>query len=195
MRKSHLLRMAFVAVAVTAAVVVGRASSAHASGPAVTLAVYGDSPYGAFNGDTTQLSETPAFITSINDDPDVSRVLHLGDIHSGSDHCYAAYDHTIFNVWAGTDPVYPSQGYQDPLVYTPGDNEWTDCNKTKEGGGSSGDSYYDSIQPGHLPGDPLDNPALVRNLFFPVAGQTLGANPAQVTSQALTGPRKYRSFV
>jgi hypothetical protein len=197
MRKSHLLRMAFLAVAVTAAaVVVARATSAHADGStAVTLAVYGDSPYGAVNGDTTQLSETPAFIASINDDPDVSRVLHVGDIHSGSDHCYAAYDHTIFNVWAGTDPVYPSQGYQDPLVYTPGDNEWTDCNKSKEGGGTGGDSYYDPTQTGHLPGDPLDNLALVRSLFFPVAGQTLGADPAQVTSQALVGPKKYRSFV
>jgi hypothetical protein len=46
-----------------------------------------------------------------------------------------------------------------------------------------------------LPGDPLDNLALVRGLFFPTAGQTLGANPAQVTSQAVVGPKKYQSVV
>ncbi len=195
MRKTHLFMAAFV-VAALAAIVIPRASTARADGAGtVTLAVYGDAPYGAVNGDTTQLALTPAFIASVNADPDVSRVLHVGDIHSGSDHCYQSYNQTVFDIWAGTDTTYPGAGFQDPLVYTPGDNEWTDCNKAKEGGGAGGDSYYDASQSGHLPGDPLDNLAIVRDLFFPVAGQTLGANPAQVTSQAQVGPKKYRSFV
>jgi hypothetical protein len=196
MRTSHLRTAALLAAAVAAAALIARGSNARADGQGtVTLAVYGDSPYGAVNGDTTQLAKTPAFIASINGDPDVSRVLHVGDIHSGSDHCYLPYDQTILRVWAGTDSVYAGAGFADPLVYTPGDNEWTDCNKSKEGGGAGGDAYYDTSQPGHLPGDPLDNLAVVRSLFFPVAGQTLGANPAQVTSQAVAGPKKYRSFV
>jgi hypothetical protein len=195
-RKTHLLTAAFVLVAIAAAALAPRISTARADGSStVTLAVYGDAPYGATNGDTTQLALTPAFIASVNSDPDVSRVLHVGDIHSGSDHCYQSYNQTVFDVWAGTDTTYSGAGFQDPLVYTPGDNEWTDCNKAKEGGGTGGDSYYDTSQSGHLPGDPLDNLAIVRSLFFPVAGQTLGANPAQVTSQAQVGPKKYRSFV
>jgi len=35
----------------------------------------------------------------------------------------------------------------------------------------------------------------VRSQFFATAGQTLGLNPADVTSQATAGPPKYRSFV
>ena len=180
----------------------------------MTYAVYGDAPYGNVNHDITQVLDTPAFIDSVNADPDVSRVIHVGDIHSGSDHCYAWYNQDVYDLWQGapftisgnrtnadgtttalTDEPVNSPGFEDLLVYTPGDNESTDCNKSKEGGGAGGDSYYDTSQAGHLPGDPLDNLAIVKSLFFPTAGQTLGANPAQVTSQAVVGPRKYRSFV
>jgi hypothetical protein len=94
-----------------------------------------------------------------------------------------------------TDQPVDSAGFDDPLVYTPGDNEWTDCNKSGEGGGIGGDGYFDSSQAGHLPGDPLDNLAIVRSQFFATAGQTLGLNPANVVSQAVAGPKKYRSFV
>jgi len=201
--------------AIAAAALTARASSARADGStSITLAVYGDAPYGSVNHDITELVDTPAFIDSVNADPDVSRVVHVGDIHSGSDHCYDWYDRDILDLWQGnpftisgnitnpdgtvtavTDQPVDSAGFADPLVYTPGDNEWTDCNKSKEGGGGGGDSYYDTSQAGHLPGDPLDNLALVRSLFFPTAGQTLGAAPAQVTSQAVAGPKKYRSFV
>jgi hypothetical protein len=63
-------------------------------GPAATqtLAVYGDSPYGVNQSDTSQLIATQAFIDSINADPDVSTVLHIGDIHSGKQFCTQAYD-------------------------------------------------------------------------------------------------------
>ena len=52
----------------------------------LTLAVYGDSPYGTAVGDQTQVSATPAFIDTINADPKVDLVLDVGDIHSGSQH-------------------------------------------------------------------------------------------------------------
>jgi hypothetical protein len=214
-RRTHFITVALVAVAVVAGALAARASSARADGSsAVTYAVYGDAPYGNVNHDITEVLDTPAFIDSVNADPDVSRVIHVGDIHSGSDHCYSWYNQDVYDLWQGvpftisgdrtnadgsttslTDQPVNSPGFSDPLVYTPGDNEWTDCNKSKEGGGVGGDSYYDTSQTGHLPGDPLDNLAIVRSLFFPTAGQTLGAHPAQVTSQAVVGPRKYRSFV
>ena len=74
-----------------------------------------------------QTAATPAFIDSINADPDVALVLHVGDIHSGKQYCTEAYDQ---------DDLRPSgRAFKDPLVYTPGDNEWTDCHKAAEGGG------------------------------------------------------------
>ena len=117
-----------------------------------TLAVFGDSPYGCKApsaaaaadecpvgssyrpdnaegpnpGDRRQLDATPGFISAINSDPAVSLVVHTGDIHSGSQYCTLAYNRTVFNLW---------KQFKDPLVYTPGDNEWADCQKSKEGGG------------------------------------------------------------
>jgi hypothetical protein len=175
------------------------------SANALTLAVYGDSPYGLAPPavapaltDISQLQATPALIDSINSDPKVDLVLHVGDTHSGSEPCYAhTADNpivggnsveTVFNLW---------QAYKDPLVYTPGDNEWTDCTKKKEGGavnGVGGVSYYDASQPGHLPGDPLDNLAFVRGLFFANPGVTLGGRKKQVLSQGLVDPA-YPAFV
>src|SRR5437867_13378785 len=51
------------------------------------LALYGDSPYGLNPTDMTQTDKTPAFIESINGDPKVDLVLHVGDIHSGKQFC------------------------------------------------------------------------------------------------------------
>jgi hypothetical protein len=60
------------------------------------------------------------------------------------------------------------QQFHDPFVYTPGDNEWSDCHKVKQSSS----------------GAPLNELAAVRNLFFPTAGLTLGEHPRQVISQA-----------
>ncbi len=65
----------------------------------------------------------PAFISTINADPLVRLVLHVGDIHSGSQFCTLAYNRTVFNLWGD---------FKDPLIYTPGDNEWADCHKSGE---------------------------------------------------------------
>jgi hypothetical protein len=135
-----------------------------------TLAVYGDWPYSI-----QLLNEAPLLIQSINSDPDVSLVIHVGDIHSGSMPCTGA----------GLDPPPPLyapnwnigifnlfQQFEDPFVYTPGDNEWTDCHKKKEGNGVVGS------------GAPLNELAAVRNLFFANPGLTLGQLPKKVESQA-----------
>jgi hypothetical protein len=53
------------------------------NGHVFTLAVYGDAPYGTSPTDTAEFQATPAFIDSINNDPQVSLVAHVGDIHSG----------------------------------------------------------------------------------------------------------------
>lgn len=137
----------------------------------LTVAVYGDSPYGLDPTDTTETDKTPAFIASINADPKVDVVLHVGDIHSGKQFCTEAYDRTISDLWTA---------FKDPLVYTPGDNEWTDCHKSGEGGhvqvGGSPVDYAD--------GDPLANLDLIRSIFFANPGYSLGGRKKQVLTQA-----------
>jgi len=165
-------------LAAAAAIAAGAGLSAQNGTPinqnsanALTVAVYGDSPYGASPTDTSQTDKTPAFIASINADPKVDLVLHVGDIHSGKQFCTEAYDRAIFDLWTA---------FKDPLVYLPGDNEWTDCHKAAEGGhvvvnGSAAD---------FAGGDPTANLDLVRAIFFPVPGLSLGGRRKALVSQA-----------
>ncbi|MDT7548679.1 MAG: hypothetical protein QOE84_1073 [Actinomycetota bacterium] len=137
-----------------------------------SFAAYGDSPYGTSPTDTAQFEASPAFIDSINADPDVSLVTHVGDIHSGKQYCTEAYDRSIAQLWTR---------FADSLVYTPGDNEWSDCHKPAEGGHVR-DASGQPVD--YADGDPLDNLALVRSLFFAKPGETLGGGNLHVQSQA-----------
>ena len=131
-----------------------------------SVAVFGDWPYS-----TTLLGNAPLLLNSVNNDPDVKQIIHVGDIHSGSMPCTGAglnpipatsnpsWNQGVFNIF---------QQFKSPVVYTPGDNEWTDCHKTKEGSS----------------GDPLKELAAVRSLFFPNPGVTLGGFAKEVESQA-----------
>ena len=123
------------------------------SADTLTLSVYGDWPYSAL-----LFSAAPLLVDSINSDPKVRLVLHVGDIHSGSMPCTLQWNLGIFDVF---------QQFKDPLVYTPGDNEWTDCHRLVEGNQN-----------------PLTELANVRSLFFPTPGYTLGGRKKQVLSQA-----------
>ncbi len=123
----------------------------------LTLAVFGDSPYSE-----ALLDEWPTLLASINGDPKVDLVAHLGDIHSGSMLCTPEWNQTIFDLFATL---------KDPLVYTPGDNEWTDCHRPAEGNKN-----------------PLSELANVRSLFFPTPGVTLGGRHKQVLFQSADYP-------
>jgi len=154
----------------------------HAANP-VTLAVYGDAPYGTTPTDTEQFQATPAFVESINADGTVDLVIHVGDIHSGKQFCTEEYDRSIYDLW---------RAFKDPLVYTPGDNEWADCHKAAEGGGTydaaTGRIDYVLDASGspvdYANGDPIANLDLIRSIFFPNPGSTLGGRKKQVLSQA-----------
>lgn len=132
----------------------------------LSIAVFGDWPY-----NQNLLDNAPLLIKSVNADSKVSLVLHVGDIHSGSMPCTSA---GILPPLAGSNPgwnqsiYYQFQQFNAPVVYTPGDNEWTDCHKSKE----------------KSSGDPLKELASVRSLFFAKPGYTLGINEKKVDSQA-----------
>ena len=153
--------------------------SGHPKAKASTVAVYGDAPYGLTPQDTSQLEATPAFIDSINSDPDVGLVMHVGDIHSGKQYCTETYNRQVFSAWTR---------FRDPLVYTPGDNEWSDCHKLAERGGAA-DANGDTVS--FAGGDPVANLGLVRSIFFRHPGETLGRRQLEVASQARSYDRSH----
>lgn len=142
-------------------------------GRPTTVAVFGDWPY-----NQNLLDNAPLLITSVNADPTVSLVIHVGDIHSGSTPCTSA---GILPPIASSNPgwnqgVYAMfQQFRAPMIYTPGDNEWTDCHKSKAGSA----------------GDPLRELASVRSLFFARPGHSLGLTDKRVNSQALVVDSAY----
>ena len=148
-----------------------------------TYAVYGDAPYGVNPSDNSETDATPAFVDAVNADPDVSAVVHVGDIHSGKQFCTEAYDRQIAGLWSH---------FADPMVYTPGDNEWTDCHKAAEGGGiyNATTGQIDVVKDAqgnpvdYASGNPVQNLDLVRSIFFPHAGATLGSGSLHTLSQA-----------
>lgn len=121
-----------------------------------TFAVIGDIPYG-----NAQITRFPKVIDQINADPAIQFVDHLGDIKSGSSECADDYFQMI-----KTD----FDRFVDPLVYTPGDNEWTDCHRPNNG------SY-----------NPLERLARIREVFFPRPDKALGQHSVHVQSQADQG--------
>jgi hypothetical protein len=78
-------------------------------------------------------------IRAVNSDKPAFSV-HVGDIKSSNTPCTEAYYEKIIG--------YLGE-FESPLIYTPGDNEWTDCNKVAAG------SY-----------DPEERLEVVRKLFF-----------------------------
>ena len=189
---SRAVLAAGLALAVAAAALAGTALAAgkpsakagkRAADAPLTVAVFGDMPYGLNNADVAQSDAAAAFIKRINDDPDASLVVHVGDIHSGKQVCTQAYDEAVARIFSG---------FADPLVYTPGDNEWVDCHKAGQNGGvynattKKVELVMDAAgnPQSFASGNPLANLWLVRQLFFTKPGTTLGKNPLQVDSQA-----------
>jgi hypothetical protein len=135
-----------------------------------TIAMIGDVPYGTTPTDATESLLHPGFISAINADQDAQFVMHVGDIHSGKQFCTMAYDLQIFNDY---------KSWKKPFIYTPGDNEWTDCHKSGEGGGTysttTGQVAYVMDANNNLAdyagGDPISNLNLVRSIFFTNPGK------------------------
>ena len=148
-RLANILRF-LTGLALTAATL-----TAHAQ--AFQFVALGDLPY----GDPAKVGAPyRALIGSINRlQPAFS--IHIGDFKSGSTRC--------------SDEEFQAQLqhfglFDSALVYTPGDNEWTDCHRANNG------AY-----------DPVERLAMLRGMFFPV-GKSLGHAPLAVQSQAALNP-------
>lgn len=95
--------------------------------------------------------------------------IHVGDIKSGGSPCSDENFRKVSDQFAT---------FEQPLVYTPGDNEWTDCHRSQAGGF-----------------DPLERLAKVRQMFFADPAHSLGRAKMPVESQAQAMPDKYAKYV
>ena len=117
----------------------------------------GDLPYGS-----AQKAYGPyrSLIDRINqEDPAFS--VHVGDFKSGS---------TLCSDEEFTHQLDHFQRFKGAVVYTPGDNEWTDCHRSNNG------AY-----------DPLERLAVLRQRFF-TPGSSLGSKPMPVQNQSKVAP-------
>ncbi|WP_045821241.1 hypothetical protein [Williamsia herbipolensis] len=121
-----------------------------------TYAVIGDVPYGQ-----PQIDVFPTWIAQINADRAVDMTFHVGDIKNGSTKCTDDYFALIRKDF---------DTFRRPFLYTPGDNEWTDCHRANNG------AY-----------NPLERLAAVRKTFFSRPGRTLGQQARPVASQNAIG--------
>ncbi|MDX2179195.1 MAG: metallophosphoesterase family protein [Bryobacteraceae bacterium] len=101
---------------------------------AFEFALVGDHPYGA-EGER----KWPAMMNSINRSA-AEFVTHNGDFKNGSSVC----SNQVFE-----DRLQKFEASEKPFIYTPGDNDWTDCHRANNG------SY-----------DPLERLDLLRRMFY-----------------------------
>ena len=129
-----------------------------------TFAAFGDMPY-CRTGQDDRCAGEVARVVALAEAINAARpafTLFLGDTKGGAEPCTDAivFDRTLD--WMGR--------IEGPLVYTPGDNEWTDCWQARAGG--------------H---DPIELLRRIRLRFFPEA-RSLGRAPMPLTRQADVSP-------
>jgi hypothetical protein len=156
------VRRATVGLGLAAAMVLAGCSSddgaapgpAGAAGDRFEFGVIGDYPYTA-----DQIPRFDRLLEAVNEE-NPAFVLHVGDV--GAQPCTdGALDNALAALGRLTMPV----------VYTPGDNEWTDCHEAGA--------------------DPLQRLARVRQKFFP-SDQSLGKRTMTVTRQSTQFPENSR---
>ena len=117
----------------------------------VPFGLIGDTPYSAWERATL-----PALMAEMAQ-AQPAFVVHVGDFKSGSERCSDA----LFQ-----DRLALFQSASMPLVYVPGDNDWTDCHRRSNG------AY-----------DPLERLSRLRDLFF-AGDQSLGQRPLPLLRQS-----------
>jgi len=117
----------------------------------LSFGLFGDTPYNHW-----ERQHLPDLIAEM-DSNDLAFVIHDGDIKSGSSECSDAAFLDILGVF---------QNSKHPLIYVPGDNEWTDCHRRSNGG-------Y----------EPMERLTKLRELFF-AGPDSLGRRTIPLTRQS-----------
>lgn len=95
-------------------------SSQHAKHTTHSFALIGDQPYSAASEKATS-----DLLQTLNDDPAVPWILHVGDIKGGGESC----SNELLN-----RRINQLESIQKPVMLVPGDNEWADCHRSSNGG-------------------------------------------------------------
>ena len=117
----------------------------------ITIGLFGDTSYSQ-----RERNLLPELMAEM-DSEDLAFVIHDGDIKSGGSVCSDEAFLDILGVFKAS---------RHPLIYVPGDNEWTDCHRRSSG------SY-----------DPLERLDKLRTLFYP-EDKTLGQRQFELTRQS-----------
>lgn len=109
-------RRPLLAGAVMAALAVCHAAAGVRAEP-VRFAVYGDMPYSAAD---QRFLEGPA-ADRIRDDATIAFVVNVGDLGRPETACEDSWQMAQRALWRGL--------FMKPVLFTPGDNDWTDCDR------------------------------------------------------------------
>ncbi len=120
---------ALLAAAATAGIALAGRDHDHHGHRADTYAIglWGDLPYSTGNDDATQLQKTvgvPNLIADMNRQP-LAFSVHDGDLKDGSSRCS---DDKYYDFKASLNTLRAA------AIFTPGDNDWTDCDRASAGG-------------------------------------------------------------
>jgi len=137
--------------------ILGMSSFSSQADTKFSFALWGDMPYAK----AKDQDKIPAVLESINAS-DIAFSIYDGDIKDGSSKC--------------TDDVYTDAlgmfgKLKQPVIYVPGDNEWTDCHRTNNGG-------YDNLER-------LDH---IRKVMFP-SMDSLGQKTLPLEHQGKSGEK------
>ena len=122
-----------------------------ASAKPVSFGLFGDTPYTRW-----ERAQLPDMMAEMDGD-DLAFVVHDGDIKDGGSVCSDEVLRDMLGVF---------QASRHPLIYVPGDNEWTDCHRKSNG------SY-----------DPVERLDKLRELFF-ASDKSLGQQTLALQRQS-----------
>ena len=164
MRRRHLITALILAMLVALSATVAIAQPKKSPGASkYDVALIGDLPYNALQEEQT---------VNLFDELDGEKLAfftHDGDIKSGSSACSDdAYEREFRKFEAS----------RNPIVYTPGDNEWTDCHRPPN--------------PSPEEADPLNRLDLVRSTFFSDNDESLGVKTISLVRQSEEYPENAR---
>jgi hypothetical protein len=109
----------------------GRGQSEYAPGQTYNIGLWGDLPY----SDTQALIGVPNLIADMNS-YDLAFTAHDGDLKAGSGTPGSIAPSTCTNALYAQALGY-FNSLKAPAIFTPGDNDWTDCDRASNGGFNS----------------------------------------------------------
>lgn len=133
-----------------------------------SFALIGDLPYKR-TPTSPSLEQFDQLIEDVNGDASVRFVMHAGDIKAGSERCDDSLIKSRFDLY---------QQFRTAFIFTPGDNEWTDCHRANNG------AY-----------NPLERLSFLRRTFFPDPKKSTGQRPIRVISQSVVQEANFAKFV